>query len=175
MTTTIITITGTQGSGKSTLTRRLHGICRRQGHKVCVVNEVADDCPCPLNTDTSEVGQWWIWREQLRRELAARNAHPDVLICDRSMMCNMCYLALVDSEPAKQLFSELYDTAHQWMYTYDYVVRLPMNVEWLQSGNNPKRSTDLDFARQIDALQDNLVNRYVNITVDELIEMLQTP
>ena len=169
--TTSIAITGTQGSGKSSLTARLHGICRRKGRNV--VTEVADDCPHPLNTDADVEGQAWIWRVQLRRELEARNARPDVLICDRSMMCNLCYLALVEGDQAKKLFSELYGISHQWMRTYDHVVRLPMNLGWLQSGNNPKRSTDIEFARRIDAVYDNLVDRYVNITTDDLIGLLE--
>ena len=140
---------------------------------MCVVSEVADRCPFPLNEDASTVAQRWIWREQLRAELHAMNAGLDVIICDRSVMCNMCYLALVDHVDARVAFTELYGISHEWMRgQYDYVCRLPLNEAWLQSGNNPKRSTDIGFARRVDAVMDKLVQRYVNIGRDELVELL---
>ena len=170
---TIVAITGTQGTGKSTLTDRLRGICEAAGSKVVVVDEVADRCPYPLNEDTSTEAQRWIWREQIIAELRARKEQPDVIICDRSVMCNLCYLALVNHVDAKGAFDELYGISYEWMCTqYDYIVRLSLNEVWLQSGNNPKRSADLDFARKIDTVMDNLVQRHVNIESDALIELL---
>lgn len=168
-----ICITGTHGTGKSTFTGELQSICRRKSFKTIVVTEVADRCPYPLNRQTSTVAQQWIWREQLLAELKAKRERPDVIICDRSLMCNMCYLAIVEHEDAKVAFSEVYSISHEWMLSqYDYVCRLPLNEVWLKSGNNPKRCDDIDFARRIDAVMDNLVQMYVNIEKDDLIAVV---
>ena len=151
-----------------------HGICRRRGLKTCVVSEVADRCPHTLNENTSTEAQKWIWKEQILAELRTQNARPDVMICDRSLMCNLCYLALVDHPDAKTAFSERYNITHEWMRSqYDYVCRLPLNETWLRSGNNPLRSTDIEFARRVDAVMGNLVQRYVNIGISDLIDMLE--
>lgn len=172
--TTTIAITGVQGAGKTTLTNQLHDICRHRGLKTVVVSEVADRCPHPLNTDAGVDGQRWIWQHQMLAELEARNAHPTIIICDRSLMDNLCYLALIPGADSKTEFSQLYGITHQWMLgSYDYVVRLPLNEEWLMSANNPNRSPDLDYARRVDRVMDNLVQRYVNIERDELVKLLE--
>jgi len=164
---------GPQASGKSSLAKKTHDICRRRGMKTILISEVADNCPYPINEEATVETQRWIWFEQLRQEIVAQNANPDVIVCDRSLMDNMCYLAAIEGEEAKTLFSKLYLVSHEWMKTYDAVVRLPLNVEWLASGNNPKRSKDVGFARRIDAIFNNLVDRYVNVEADDLLEMLR--
>jgi len=139
-----------------------------------VVTEVADRCPHPINEDTSTHAQKWIWKEQLLAELRAQNARPDVILCDRTIMDNMCYLALMDHPDARDAFADRYVISHEWMKSqYDYVCRLPLNEEWVQSGNNPNRSPDIIFARRIDALMDDLVQGYVNIDEAELITLLE--
>lgn len=88
-------------------------------------------------------------------------------------MDNMVYLASIGGDEAKELFAELYQVSHEWMRSYDAVVRMPLNLVWLQSGNNPKRSKNVDFAIRIDTIFTNLVDRYVNVEADDLLEMLQ--
>ena len=157
-------ITGVHGSGKTTLTEKLHTICRRRGQKVCVVTEVADRCPHPLNERSSTTAQKWIWREQMFAELQAQAAHPDVLICDRSLMDNLCYLEMIDHPAANIALITRYKLTQAWMKSqYDYVCRLPLNEEWLKSGNNSNRSPDIDFARAIDCVMDRFVQPHVNI------------
>lgn len=171
--TTHITITGTHGTGKSTLTRTLHDICRGQHKKVCMITEVADDCPYLINERTTPQAQEWIWHEQLKRELATQNADPSVIICDRSLMDNLCYYKHIESHD-EETFEMLYAITKEWMKTYTYVVRLPLDIGRLQSGNNPNRSKDITFAREIDKIFDELVDPFVNVSEDALVEWCRT-
>ena len=86
-----IAITGTHGTGETTLVRNLHGICRRQHRKTILITKIADGCPFKINEDATPRSQDWIFHEQMRRELAAHNADPDVILCDRSIADNLCY------------------------------------------------------------------------------------
>jgi len=54
----------------------------------------------------------------------------------------------------------LYNEAIQWMPTYDRVIRMPMNLEWLQA-DDPIRPKDEDYARWIDLLFHIYVQKYV--------------
>jgi len=168
-----IAFIGPQASGKSSLAKKTHDICRRRGMKTILISEVADKCPYPINEESTVEAQRWIWFEQLRQEIVAQNEKPAAIICDRSLMDNMVYLASIGGDEAKELFAELYQVSHEWMRSYDAVVRMPLNLAWLQSGNNPKRSKNVDFAMRIDAIFTNLADRYANVEADDLLEMLQ--
>lgn len=174
-----ITITGTQGTGKTSIINTLHGICRSQHKKTIVISEVADRCPYPINTNATPKAQEWIFHEQLRRELAAHNADPDIILCDRSIVDNIVYFKrIVDKKhnlyqsQLEERWAMLYAIATEWMSSYDYVVRMPLNLGWLRSGNNSNRSKDVVFAKEIDEIFDELVSEYVNITEEELISIL---
>ena len=86
-----IAITGTHGTGETTLVRNLHGICRRQHRKTILITKIADGCPFKINEDATPRSQDWIFHEQMRRELVAHNADPDIIISDRSIMDNIVY------------------------------------------------------------------------------------
>ena len=174
-----IAITGTQGTGKTSIINTLHGICRSQHKKTILVTEVADDCPFQINENATPKAQEWIFHEQMRRELAAHNADPDIIISDRSIMDNIVYFRrIVDKKhnlyqsQLEERYEMLYAIAKEWMDSYDYVVRMPLNLEWLQSGNNHNRSKDIAFAKEIDKIFDELISDYVNITEEELIAIL---
>jgi len=46
------------------------------------------------------------------------------------------------------------------MPTYDRIIRMPLNIEWLQA-DGPVRPKDVDYARWIDMFFDVYVQRYV--------------
>ena len=174
-----IAVAGSQGSGKSRLCATLHGICRRQHRKTIMITETADDCPHPINENATPKAQDWIFHEQMRRELAAHNTDPDIIICNRSIMDNLAYFKrIVDKKhnlyqsQLEERWKMLYAIAKEWMSSYDYVVRLPLNIGWLRSGNNHNRSKDTTFAKEIDRIFDDLVDPFVNITEEELISIL---
>jgi len=172
-----IGITGVHGSGKTTLANKLEKEYSADGKRVHVVREVARRCTCKRGTIPC---QEWIWEHQLAAEKHAMNLDVDVVICDRTVMDNlMYYLHLIFAQIGEiaghdllppyilvynrmvNRWCELYDEAVQWMPTYDRVIRMPLNLEWLKA-DDPIRPKDEKYAQRIDRLFDIYVQPYVN-------------
>ena len=161
-----IGITGVHGSGKTTLANKLEKEYSADGKRVHVVREVARRCTCKRGTIPC---QEWIWEHQMAAEKYAMSLDVDMVICDRTVMDNlMYYLNVIEQhvfmheEYAKVIrrWWGLYDEAVRWIPTYDRVIRMPLNLEWLQV-DDPVRPKDVDCARWIDLLFDIYVQRYV--------------
>ena len=161
-----IGITGTHGSGKTTKAKELFDRFVDVNKTIIVVDEVARSCPHELGTIEA---QEWIWHEQMSREKHAMTQDVDVVICDRTVLDNLMYYRdLLDyngNEIKNYLAAaikwwDLLDEAKDWMPTYNQVIRLPLNLEWLQA-DDPIRPKDVEYARRIDALFDRFVQSYV--------------
>jgi len=158
-----IGICGTHGSGKTTKAKELEDHCAGIGKKVYVVHEVARSCPLPLGTI---VAQEWIWQHQMAQERGAMHANVDVIICDRTVMDNLMYYyqilqwGYLDDHAKCHRWWQLYDEARAWMPTYDHVIRLPLNLEYLKA-DDPLRPKSEAYAWRIDALFDEFVQEYV--------------
>ena len=163
--TTKIGITGTHGSGKSTKAKELSDRFVDVNKTIIVVDEVARSCPHTLGTIEA---QEWIWYEQMTREKHAMTQDVDVIICDRTVMDNLMYYRDILNSTSLfgspildqwQRWGYLYEEAKDWIPTYTQVIRLPLNLEWLQA-DDPIRPKDVEYARRIDALFDRFVQPY---------------
>jgi len=163
---TKIGICGVHGAGKTTKAHELRDQYLDAGNTVHVVEEVARTCPLQLGTIGA---QDWIWDHQLAAEKHAMSLDVDVVICDRTVMDNlMYYLDIVAMLIGKaknwsdvmNRWDDLYTKAIQWMSTYDHVIRMPLNLDWLQA-DDPIRPKDEDYARWIDLLFHIYVQKYV--------------
>lgn len=164
-----IGITGVHGAGKTTKAIDLMEHYTFLGNKVIVVDEVARLCPYALGTIEA---QEWIWSEQMASEKAAMAQDVDVIICDRTVLGNLMYYRdILDALPWRLMHKicdyavwdrwwNLYNEAINWMPTYDYVVRMPLNPEWLQVDDSI-RSKDVEYAKRIDKLFDRFVEHFV--------------
>lgn len=164
-------ITGCHGSGKSTMIDRLRDHYIDEGYKILIVDEVARTCPHPLGTIKA---QRYIWHEQYRREVDARATMNDIVICDRSLTDNLAYFRdILDHEPSRygeETFSFFYGATREWMKTYDFVARLPLNEDYITNSDDILRSKDLDYARRIDKIFDTMIDEYINATVDDIFD-----
>ena len=86
----LIAITGTHGTGKTTMSFQLAAEYKRQGANVKVIQEVARTCPFPLNKDMTTETALWIYHEHRRQELEAAKTH-EVVICDRTCFDSFVY------------------------------------------------------------------------------------
>ena len=160
-----IGLCGCHGAGKTTKAKELSDRFVDDNKTVLVVDEVARSCPYALGT--IEV-QEWIWTEQMAREKYAMTCDVDVIITDRTVFDNLMYyydildnLFGADAHTSYQeRWRDLYRQAINWMPTYPQVIRLPLNLEWLQA-DDPIRPKDVAYARRIDALFDRFVQPYV--------------
>lgn len=166
-----IGLCGTHGSGKSTKAKELADHFADLNKMVCVVDEVARSCPLSLRTVEA---QEWIWREQCPRERDAMCLDVDVVICDRTMMGNLMYYRhIIETEVVSHQATldrwsrwwSLYQIAIDWMHTYNQIIRLPLNLEWIKADvDDMLRPKDALYARRIDALFDQYVQPYVSDT-----------
>lgn len=163
-----ITITGTHATGKSTLIDNLQDYYKSNGKSVYVVNEVARSCPHKLGTIQA---QRYIWYAHWQREMDAAKSGCDIILCDRSALDNLVYFRdILNQTPSgwgEDSFKFFYPIAKLHMLKYDYVVRLPLNLEYLRA-DDPIRPKSVEYAMRIDKLFDEYVSPYVNCTIDEL-------
>lgn len=163
-------LTGVHGSGKSTKAKELYDRFVDLGKTIYVVQEVARSCPYALGTVEA---QEYIWHNQMMQEKHAMSLDVDVVICDRTVMDNlMYYREILNSTKVYEEYNSwsrwwiLYREAVEWMSTYDQVIRLPLNLEWLQA-DDPIRPKDVGYARRIDLLFDRFVQLFVTEYLDE--------
>ena len=158
-------ITGTHGTGKSWKAKELHDHFVEVNKMVSVVDEVARSCPYKLGTIQA---QEYIWHTQMERETHAMKQDVDVIITDRTCMDNlMYYRAIIDdiADPhdwweSFYRWQTLYEEAKAWMATYDQVIRLPLNLEYLKA-DDPIRPKDPVYAWRIDRSFDRFVDPFV--------------
>src|SRR6187402_3717402 len=86
----LIAITGTHGTGKTTLSFQLAAEYKKLGANVKVIQEVARCCPFPLNEHMTRETALWIYHEHSKKELEACRDH-DVVICDRTKFDSFVY------------------------------------------------------------------------------------
>ena len=161
-----IAFTGVHGSGKTTGVNNLAAKLRANGKKVIVIKEGARKYEGDLNTFTA---QDWVWEYKLNQEAMACGTDVDYIIGDRTIMDLLMYyrymLIYGCNEPTTIEGMEVWAfrmlTAENMMSRYDHIIRMPLNLEWLQSPD-PLRNPGVYYAMIIDKLFDRYVEQYVN-------------
>jgi len=156
-----IAIIGTQGTGKKTLVSKLQKELHRRGKTVNVVKEVARSCPFGINEQGTFLSQRWIFHEQLTKELEAEYKDPDIILYNRAILDNLCYMERI-SENHKPFpvveYLQMVEIARYWSQKYDYIIYMPLNLKWLKEDGT--RSTDPDFAKDIDTRISKMINDF---------------
>jgi|LGVF01.2.fsa_nt_gb thymidylate kinase len=165
-------LTGVHGSGKTTLLLKIEKELTERDITCVCVNEVARECPFQTGMETTFDAQTWIFTEQLRRELIAMDTGAQVILCDRTLLDNMMYMRrFVDHEDSPfdvhmKTMRVMHQIAMNWMSTYDQVIRLELNIEWLL-GRDGGKDTAVDivgFANEIEYRFGYSSNMYVDYT-----------
>lgn len=150
-----VALIGTHGVGKTTLCFELAARLKRRDLDVELVREVARHCPLPINRQTTEASQAWILHTQMAWELEAE-AHHHLVLCDRSVLDNYCYLLHV-AGPQRHWEPML----EWWLPTYSLLVKVPL---WAPPRWDGVRDTDLAFQKAIDELlEEELCRRQLKV------------
>lgn len=145
----LIAITGTHGTGKTTLSFQLAAEYKKLGANVKIIQEVARSCPFPLNEKMTRETALWIYHEHSNKELEACKDH-DVVICDRTSFDSFVYAEamklLVDSDIYRERFA-----AVECLEKYDklYFVRPDESFSLKDDGI---RNVDPNFQNEIDGI-----------------------
>jgi len=143
-----IALIGTHGIGKTTLSFDLAARLKRRGMDVELVREVARRCPLPINQATSASAQGWILHTQIAEEIAA-GAHHEVVIADRSVLDNYCYM--VHAASGSRVWDRMID---EWLPTYDLLVHVPL---WSRPTYDGVRAADPRFQQEIHDLLEGMI------------------
>jgi len=131
---------GTHGVGKTTLCFELAALLKKRDKIVEMVREVARFCPLPINRDTTVAAQSWILHTEVAEELVAENK-AEIVICDRSVLDNYCYLLQSGKHP------QLEPLVRWWTETYDLLIKVPIVGSMQFDG---LRDVDTAFQRAVD-------------------------
>jgi len=135
-----IAFIGTHGVGKTTLCFELAALLKKRDKTVEMVREVARFCPLPINRDTTIAAQSWILHTEIAEELVAEHK-AEVVVCDRSVLDNYCYLLQTGRLPV------LEPLVRWWSSTYGLLIKVPI-VGTLQFDG--LRDVDDAFQRAVD-------------------------
>lgn len=86
----IIAFSGTHGSGKSTAAYILASQMKMSGYSVVVLDELARECPLPINKESDALTQYWILSAQIKKEIKLMSKY-DYVIADRSIFDTISY------------------------------------------------------------------------------------
>jgi len=141
----IIAVTGTHGTGKTTLTFCLAMHYKQKGFNVKVIQEVARSCPFPLNDKMTPETALWIYYEHSKKELEALKDH-DVVICDRTSFDSFAYAKSLN---LKIPYSILQSSRKHLKTFYDRIFFVRPDLPLLNDG---VRSTDTEFQNIVDEI-----------------------
>lgn len=142
----IIGISGTHGTGKTTLLYKLaHDLKIRHADKsISVISEIARSCPFPIFTSQSistELAQIWIFNAQVKKEIEAAYRN-DIVITDRTVFDVIAYTMEVNLD----LATEMMGMAQRMEYEKIYFVRPTKNLAF----DDGQRSVDMALREKID-------------------------
>ena len=163
-------LTGVHGSGKTTLLSRIERKLSHRGISCVQVAEVAQTCPLQIGLDTSFDAQTWIFAEQMQQEILAGTYGAQVVLCDRTLLDNVMYLRrLIDSEKENHYHNKTMRAMHRlsivWTSTYNYVVRLKLNLPWILKRDKDKGTVEelTSFAKTIESWFNYWEDEYVDV------------
>ena len=151
-----IAISGTQGTGKSTMVLELASYYKKKfkNKKIHIIQENVINCPLSFNEKTSFKSQMWIISSTIKAEIEAETKY-DIIVCDRSVFDPIAYLMACEMPHVSSIF---YDFLKHYGRTYDKI--------YLMDGNNNTfvfdngfRNTDEKFRTKVDECFKEIFNK----------------
>jgi len=142
-----IGLVAAHSTGKTTLAYLVAGVLKKRGLRVRVLPEVATEARETgkrINEQTTLLDQAWILLKQALYEVDAALAGYDVVICDRTVHDNYCYLA---SGAGENAFYKSFALGHAREHPYDALYYVPIVAPPVVDG---LRSVSAEFQRKID-------------------------
>ena len=144
-----IAITGPHGTGKTTACYELAALLKRKtAYTVGIFNEVARDCPFPINEAATIETFQWIFATQMARELEAED-NNDIVVCDRTLLDCVAYANY--KFPTEARLYNRFTRKIEWMDSYDIIYyHTPEEFPYLVEDG--VREIDKEYQGTIDSL-----------------------
>lgn len=153
-----IGITGTHGTGKSTLAYKLANRLKRRfpNKSIYILQEIARECPFPINKKGTLDSQVWLLTTQLVRELELSLCQYDIVITDRCIVDPLAYAITLGIDVANTGLIYLVKT---YLKTYDYIYLNTFEDNNYSVDDGVRECKDNDFRIQIEI---NIVKLLLN-------------
>lgn len=166
-----IAFSGTHGTGKTTAAYQLAASkkCATVGKEVYVLTDLARECPFPINKDIVQETQWWIFSNQMSKELTLQSKTDRIVVCDRSILDAIAYAEVRGLE---QTARRMFEFAKEYITTYSeiYFRCALKNDYWLNDGI--RESTDAAFREAVeDALLGIIIRLHDSGSLKEVVIM----
>jgi len=142
----IIAISATHGCGKTTIVYGVATFLKKLGKNVAVINELARECPFPINQEADDRTQSWIISKQLTKEFEKMDKY-EYLVVDRSVLDPICYSLSIGKPEQHSLLQTDYLVAHVKMYYKKLYLLDPTLFAWNVVDN--VRDNDEKFRKSI--------------------------
>lgn len=139
-----ISITGTHGTGKTTLSYNLAAYYKSLGKSVKIIQEVTRSCPFPINQKMTIEAAKWIYLEHAKKELEAMK--NQIIIGDRSIFDSFAYAEYFGFNEDKTLLN-LRKIALEELDQYDKLIFVRPDIPIQADGI---RSNDIEFQAGVD-------------------------
>jgi len=144
-----IAFSGTHGTGKSTAAAKEYRDQKifHPDKSVCLLCDLEAHCPLPINKETTDQAQLWLFSNHIRQEIAAR-ARFDIVVTDRSVVDIIAYTYAAGFE---ELACAMLGFAEHHVQIYDEITvkQIQFNHHCHQDGI---RDTDQDFRARVETI-----------------------
>ena len=155
----------THSTGKTTTAHLVAGELKKKGFRVRVISEVATEAKETgkvINQNTKLLDQAWILLTQARYELEAEMAGYDIIICDRTVHDNYCYL---ENSCGFNKHYYSFVISHSKEHPYKILYRIPIT-------SKPQQDSIRAISVEFQILIDNKLTEYLE---KEEINYIQLP
>jgi nicotinamide riboside kinase len=162
-----IAIIGTHSTGKTSIIQSLQEHLQYNNKKILILQELARECPYPINEKTTIKAQKWILDNQIKKENEINHTN-NILITDRASLDNFAYMYRAHKEKNLHDFEK---KAVEHMKNYDAIFKT-QKLE-IDAQKDKIRSTDYEFRDNIDWIILHLLEKH-NIKYQQLTPSLNT-
>lgn len=124
-----------------------------------LINEVASECPFPINQESNILAQLWMFSQQLKQELEFDN-HFDFLLIDRSLYDYISYTKYIENKHNLKNNISQGMILMSKMVPYDLLIRHEINNNYLK--HDGIRDIDKKFQKDIDKLLNSVIILFDN-------------
>ena len=143
--------------GKTTIVYGIATFLKKLGKNVAVINELARECPFPINQEADDRTQSWIANKQLTKEFEKMDRY-DYLVVDRSVLDPICYSLFLGKPEWVSLLQTDYLVAHVKTYYKKLYLLDPVLFDWnIKDGI---RDTDTVFRNGVHDQMLNLFEKH---------------
>ena len=159
----IVAISGTHGTGKSTIAYSLCTKLKMKGLNTLVLDELARKCPFPINKEAGVITPRWLICKQMVEEIELQR-QCDYVIADRSVFDAYCYdLAIHGNDSSVASYANVIGDHITTFYKAIYVPNIHTHNFQIADG---VRDMDKEFRQQVN---DTILGVYKEFNIKHTI------